>query len=44
MIDPALELSIAAQCRLLDVARSFHYYERVDVESDDNLALMQVID
>ena len=44
MIDPARELSVATQCRLLGVARSSYYYERVALESDDNLALMQVID
>jgi putative transposase len=44
MIDPALELPVSTQCRLLGLARSTYYYERGVEESDENLALMETID
>ena len=44
MIDPALELSVSDQCRLLGLARSTYYYERGVDESEENLALMLEID
>jgi putative transposase len=44
MIDPALELAVSEQCRLLDVPRSTYYYERGVEESEENLALMKEID
>jgi putative transposase len=43
MIDPALELSVSEQCRLLGLARSTYYYDGAS-ESAENLALMQEID
>jgi putative transposase len=43
MIDPTLDLSVSKQCRLLGVPRSTYYYER-SAESEENLALMAVID
>jgi putative transposase len=43
MIDPALELSVSDQCRLLGVARSTYYYQGA-AESEENLALMRQID
>ena len=43
MIDPDHELSIAEQCRLLNVPRSTYYYESCG-ESPENLALMERID
>jgi putative transposase len=44
MIDPALELAVSDQCRLLGFSRSTYYYERGVEESDENLALMEQID
>ena len=44
MIDPALELSVSDQCRLLSLPRSTYYYERAAEESAENLALMEAID
>jgi putative transposase len=44
MIDPALELAVSDQCRLLGLSRSTYYYERGVEESDENLALMEQID
>lgn len=43
MIDKESELSVVKQCQLLKVNRSSLYYEAV-VVSDENLALMRVID
>jgi putative transposase len=37
-------LSIARQCALAGVSRSSYYYERLGTESEENLALMKVID
>jgi hypothetical protein len=34
MIDPALELAVSDQCRLLGLSRSTYYYERGVEESD----------
>ena len=45
MIDPGLEgLSVARQCELLSIPRSTYYYQRQEVESDENLALAAAID
>lgn len=45
MIDPELEgLSVSRQCELLSVPRSTYYYQRQEVESDENLALAAAID
>jgi putative transposase len=44
MIDPALELAVSDQCRLLGLPRSTYYYERGVDESAENLALMEQID
>ena len=44
MIDPGHELSVSTQCRLLGVSRSSYYHECANVESEENLALMEVID
>ncbi len=44
MVEPSHHrLSIAAQCRLLRISRSSYYYAPVP-ETDENLALMTVID
>jgi len=44
MIEPALELPITDQCRLLELARSTYYYQSTKKESEENLSLMQIID
>jgi putative transposase len=44
MIDPGLDLPVSTQCRLLGLARSTHYFESKNKESDLNLALMEEID
>jgi len=44
IIDPALELTVSDQCRLLGLGRSTYYYERGAEESAENLALMETID
>ena len=42
MIDPHLEgLSVSYQCELLSIPRSTYYYERQEVYSDENLALLR---
>ena len=38
------ELSVSAQCKLLDLCRSSLYYKPVSQESDLNLRLMQELD
>jgi putative transposase len=44
LVEPShSELSIVRQCALLSISRS-HYYEPVRGESEENLALMRVID
>ena len=45
MIDPELEgLSVTRQCELLSIPRSTYYYQRQEVECDENLALAAAID
>ena len=43
MIDHAIELSVAEQCRILEISRSSAYYESTR-EEDNDLALMRQID
>lgn len=44
-IEPEHErLSIARQCTLIGVSRSSYYYQPLGMESEENLALMRVID
>ena len=43
MIDHAIELSVAEQCRILEISRSSAYYESTR-EEDNDLALMRQVD
>ena len=43
MIEPSAQISIARQCKLLDVSRSGYYYQPV-IESEQNLKFMRLMD